>query len=287
LFEGLCRHWGFYFVAACGGDETGSRDLEITIRHMSMSSGWIYDTFEDRDPRKVSRSRSNNERIAITKIAKVVLARWIVFDVFIKVAKDLNGGVLPDNIRHHWLLFQVLPDLDRNPDLFMGLINLCLYEMTMDEFHSLKSELTLTDILGPAFNHGVDSFFYVLDEAQVAGREQMGSFSDADGRDPQPVLHPILRHLTSASYPGIKTIVSGTGFSLGLFRTILMTSSVGKNSLWSVVHTTGDFANRDTQFAYISRYLPPSFLLSQSGDILKTRMYELLRGRYVVAIVSR
>jgi hypothetical protein len=91
--------------------------------------------------------------------------------------------------------------------------------------------------------------------------------------------------LASPSDPLVRIIVSGTGFSLKLFKTVL-TSGVGKDSrAWDVVHTTGDFANENTQLAYISRYFPPSFLLSQSGHVLKARMYEWLRGRYVVAVV--
>lgn len=142
-------------------------------------------------------------------------------------------------------------------------------------------------VLGSAFNPALDSFFYVLDEGQVAAKQHMNAFADADCKVPQSLLRPILGHLTSMSHPGIKTIVAGTGFSLDFLKT-LVNSGIAKDSLpWEVVHTTGDFSNQDTQLAYISRYLPPYFLLSQSGNILKARMYEWLRGRYVVIILSR
>lgn len=251
-----------------------------------MSSGWINNIFKDRDPEEVSNANTNNERIAFNRISKVVLARWIVFHTFIQVAKDLNGGVLRDDIRRDWLLFQILPLVRvHDMDPFLALIDTCLVGVSYEVLRLLRAPLTPGGILGSAFDPTVDSFFYVLDEAQVAGQQYMGAFSDVGGEVPRPVLRPIIRHLASPSDPLVRIIVSGTGFSLKLFKTVL-TSGVGKDSrAWDVVHTTGDFANENTQLAYISRYFPPSFLLSQSGHVLKARMYEWLRGRYVVAVV--
>jgi hypothetical protein len=137
-------------------------------------------------------------------------------------------------------------------------------------------------VLGSAFQPITDSFCYVLDEAQVAGNQYMGAFADADGEIRQPVLRPIIRYLTSPSNDGIKVIVSGTGFSLNLFKTT-RTSGVAKgSSQWRVVHNTGDFSDRDVQSKYVFRYLPRSFLISTSGAHLQTRIYDWLRGRYVV-----
>jgi hypothetical protein len=285
LFEGLCRHWGFYFAVAHGGDYVGSRELQETIiERVWLPTGWVNDIFKDHDPVKVLSANRNNERIVKTRISTIVLARWIVFDTFIKVAKEVNGGVLHNDIRHHWLLFQAFPG--RYGDPFLSLVHL-YSTMTLEECEFLQSELTPTSVLGSAFDPAADSFFYVLDEAQVAGSWHMRAFADAEGKAPQPVLRPIIKHLTSISHPGSKTIVSGCGFSLKFLKTLL-NSSVAKGSApWEFVHTTGDFDNQDMQLAYISRYLPPHFLLSPSGDVLKARMYEWLRGRYVVVIVSR
>jgi hypothetical protein len=155
--------------------------------------------------------------------------------------------------------------------------------VTTEQLDSLRIGLTPTAILGPAFDPPLNHFFYVLDEAQVAGREYMGSFADANGEISQPVLPSLIRSLVS---PLVKTIVAGTGFSLEMFRTVV-TSGMGKETAeWDNVYSTGDFSDQDVQLAYISRYLPPSFLISPSGEILKARMYEWLRGRYVVATIS-
>jgi hypothetical protein len=234
----------------------------------------------------VINANTSNEHIAFNRIAKVLLARWIVFRTFVQVSRDLNAGALHDSIKLDWLLFQIFPlsDVD-GIDPFSALIDSCLVGVTSDDLVSLKVGLAPQGVLGSAFDPAVDKFFYVLDEAQAAGYQYMGAFSDVDGKVERPVLRPIIRHLASSSSPLIKIIASGTGFSLHLFKTVL-TSGVGKDSsTWDVVHETGDFTDQDTQSAYLSRYLPPSFLVSASGNALKSRMYEWLRGRYVVTIV--
>ena len=231
-----------------------------------------------------------NENIAFNRIAKVLIARWIVFRTFIQVSEDLNAGALHDSIKLDWLLFQILPPLDlEGIDPFSALINSCLVGVTQEQLDSLKVRLEVgLEVLGPAFNPAVDRFFYVFDEAQVAGKQYMGAFSDVAGEVKRPVLRPIIRHLTVPPDSPFRVIVSGTGFSLELFKTVLG-SGVGKDSsMWDVVHKTGDFTDQDTQSIYLSRYLPPSFLVSEeSGNILKSRIYEWLRGRYVVTVVLR
>jgi hypothetical protein len=185
--------------------------------------------------------------------------------------------VLPPNIQHDWLIFQILPPVDgEGVDSFLALITNCLIGVDDDLLAKLQAPYTPMKVLGSAFNSLRSSFFYVIDEAQVAGRRYTSAFSCVEGKNPRPVLRPIIRRLVRG--PTVKLIVSGTGFSLDLFITVL-TSGVGKKAEWTVVHGTGDFTNRGTQLEYVSRYLPPSFLTSQSGDHLKTRLYDWLRGR--------
>ena len=46
-------------------------------------------------------------------------------------------------------------------------------------------------------------------------------------------------------------------------------------------------ATHDQSCDYFSHFFPSSFIHSPSGELLKTRIYEWLRGRYVEIIVSR
>ena len=98
LFEGLCRHWGFYFVAALDADRVGSQDLETMIQRMSSDPGWVSDIFKGRDYIEVRRANTDNEHIAFNRVLKVLVARWTIFRFFIEVAKELNGGALPNDI---------------------------------------------------------------------------------------------------------------------------------------------------------------------------------------------
>ncbi|KAF8240213.1 hypothetical protein L208DRAFT_1384647, partial [Tricholoma matsutake] len=91
---------------------------------------------------------------------------------------------------------------------------------------------------GLVFNSECDKFFYVLDEAQIAGETHMGAFADVNGEIRRPVLRPIIGAWNSTSSESIRFIVSGTGFSFSLFQTGL-TSGVGKatgSASWKEVH---------------------------------------------------
>jgi hypothetical protein len=91
LFEGLCKHWGFYFVGAQDTDGIGARDLEEIVRRMSATPGWVNNPFRGEGADAVAAHR--NEAIAIMCISKVLFARWKVFQTFIEVARELNDKV--------------------------------------------------------------------------------------------------------------------------------------------------------------------------------------------------
>lgn len=250
---------------------------------MSFTQGWIENIFEDPDPSEVQARNAINEKIAIKRVMKVLLACWVVFRMFIEVAREENAGNLPENIKYDWLLFQILPlALVDDKDPFVALMNAALVGVSTDILQDLLLNITPTSVLGSAHDSENDSFFYVLDEAQVAGELYMGAFSDGGATTPRPVLRPIIRAWASTPIETVRFIVSGTGFLLSLFKTVL-TSGVGKpSSAWHVVHTTGDFTDHFTQKSYISRYLPERFLSSPTGSNLVLRMHEWLCGRSVI-----
>lgn len=118
----------------------------------------------------------------------------------------------------------------------------------------------------------------MLDEVQVAGKQHLGCFVDAhDGKTEPSFLRPLIRTLTDAN--NIVVVASGTGFSFKDFK-YWSRSGVGKEIPWEVIYSTGDFMKQEMQSSYITRYLPPSFLSSHSGEVLESRMYKWLRGRH-------
>ena len=52
-------------------------------------------------------------------------------------------------------------------------------------------------------------------------------------------------------------------------------------------YETGDFSNNEMQSNYFSQFFPSSFTHSPSGQLLKTRIYKWLQGRYVDRFTAR
>ena len=127
--------------------------------------------------------------------------------------------------------------------------------------------------------------FFIIDEAQVAGEACMGAFSSNDGKTKYAVLHPIIQHFRNEACHNV--ILSGTSFSLELFKTVTHSAAIAKTPSpgWEVVCSTGNFFEPDLQFSYIARYLPPTYLNSESGKYLKTCIWRWLWGRCVATEV--
>jgi hypothetical protein len=261
---------------------------------MSRTSGWNANIFTDSNSEGLqSVNRNSEERngaIATNRISKAILARWAIFRAFIEVAQGLGRErKYKGNLKRDWLLFQILPLVPVDGlDPFSALISQALDSVDTHTLDTLRSSFTPQNVLGPAFDSKHNSFFYVIDEAQVAGERYMGAFANNSHTEPRPLLRPIIQEMTRpGAFVAVKLIVSGTGFSLDLFKTLMASGTAKDSSLFDVIHTTGDFSKQDTQFNYISRYLPPTFLASTSGTCLKTRLYDWLRGRCVATKVYR
>ena len=261
-------------------------DLKFAIEAMQHSPGWVKNIFKMEDPAKFESVRDNNKAIARRTLSKVFLARWIVLETFIKVVMEDNQGKLPSSIRHDWVLFQLhhtdvpiteKPSTLRDPctHIFGVLSGASIATLTnLDMKYSSQVHAIIN----------VKPFFCVIDEAQFAGEVYMGAFSSGDGKTPCPVLRPLVDYFKEMLL-GFRLIVSGTGFSLPLF-TEVMSSAVSKVTTRPFVdHFTGNFFEEETQLSYVAHYLPHTYLDSESGKHLKTRIRRWLRGRCVATKV--
>ena len=267
--------------------------METAISNMKRTPGWRHTIFENN--KEIKGAKDMNETIAARTLSKLFCARWIIFYAFLEAAlectKKPNGKREPPlNIRRDWLLFQIEPArIDTDPNIHASPWR------SIDPFEYVMLHLvcadpaTLADLI-LHYSNCVRSItksapiYFVIDEAQAAGEECMGAFSSREGQE-RPVLRPIVQYLSS-KLGGDRAILSGTGFSLPLFKEV-STSSVSKTPdvTWKVEHFTGDFSDQHIQLSYVLRYLPPTFLASRSGDHLKTRVWKWLRGRYVATKV--
>jgi hypothetical protein len=226
LFKGLCNHWGFYFVLAWDTNGIGAQDMELMMERMSTTEGWVENIFQNPDNNAIKNVNAKNEKISVNHIYRVWVAQWMVFQIFIQVAKDTNGGNLHDTIKHDWILFQILPLIVVNAKHpFVAFMNACLSRASTNMLQSLLDSTGPSVVLGSAFNQ--NSFFYVIDEAQIAGKRYMGAFTDVNGEIPQPFLRLLIHACTLTGTLTLQIIVSGTGFSLDLFQTVLA-SGIGK-----------------------------------------------------------
>ena len=179
-----------------------------------------------------------------------------MLDSFIEAAKELFGDSLPDDVRRQWLHFQIRSPVkvyDKDP--FTACINKYLIGEDPANVEFELNEVGPMGTMGPHFDPEADTFFIVLDEGQAAANRYMGAFSDEGGKDPRPVLRPIIRTIHKF-HPAehFQYIVSGTSFSLKLFEKVL-TSGVAKKVKWQTGRRVGDFTDKEVQRNYISRYL--------------------------------
>ena len=263
----------------------GASDMQEMINKMSSCTNWISNVLESPTPKVAIDS---NETIASNLLTRVLVARWLVFQTFIAVAREQHDGSVPDDLKYAWLLFQILPSLRIGDEhVLEAFTTRALQGATTQLLTDLLANLGPTNVLGSAFDADRDRFYYVLDEAQAAGTGHMGSFVDTTCKTARPVLRPIIRtwDLKLVQWR-ISFIVSGTGFPLELFTDVLG-SGVFKQSAWQVVHEVGNFIEQPIQERYISRYLPAAFLESPSGALLLNRMHDWLRGRSVTIFFYR
>jgi hypothetical protein len=184
------------------------------MREIVGDEQWQGNIFKEKSSAEVMDGNKINDLIASNATLKVLLARWMIFRLFIEEAR--NQGRLGDDLKQDWLYFQILPASNNKRDLFALLIDKCLGGISSSSLRSLGAELNACNILGPElFNNQTDHFFYILDEMQAAGTDYLGCFSNEDGTTPRPILRPIIRTLSSGD---AIVLVSGTGFSLSHFQ---------------------------------------------------------------------
>jgi hypothetical protein len=117
------------------------------ILDMPSILGWKTDV-----PLKNQEALNSNNRIAQESLFKVLLARWIVFCTFVEEAKTQNAGVLPDSIKHDWLLFQIHSSVAspaRHP--FITCISTCLDSFSFHEVKRMLASFDPKSVLGDSF----------------------------------------------------------------------------------------------------------------------------------------
>ena len=126
--------------------------MELMMEKMLTTEGWVENIFQNPDNNAIKNMNTENEKITVNCIYRVLVAQWMVFQIFIQVAKYTNGGNLPDTIKHDWL-FQILPLIvvdAKHP--FVVFMNACLSRASTTMLQSLLDSTGPSVVLGSAFN---------------------------------------------------------------------------------------------------------------------------------------
>lgn len=279
LFEGLSRHWGFYFTSAhhVATNPYGSTDLTSIILEDIPFSRCFCSVPESVPENERDATYKYNYHLARRHMFQVIQARLIVFEYFWNAIQNFPQRDI-NEFKMHWLFLQLFPHTILGEDVFRNLT----MELKHADTDYLKMSSLGLDVGLAKLSNRIDikeDFIIVLDEAQVLGEQMPLAFQSADPSVQCPVLKPIVNALLDASE--LPIIVSGTGLSMDLVNEGT-SSTVSKRSAFRLTTHTGSFINRDQQCDYIMRYVPQHIVESEAGKALIERAWRWVRGRYVV-----
>ncbi|KAJ7180965.1 hypothetical protein C8R46DRAFT_940916 [Mycena filopes] len=267
-FEGLCQHWGFYVVGVVDpSNNIGSGDLKQLLEvHISRRRTALF------HPNALPPQSSLNvaENIEVTRqcLRRLLLCRLLVFSVF---ADHIHAIGVTAAHKKIWLLVQTLMrTFGQQYDIFYDLL-LKLAD-TEDSYicdHIAYLVAKLRKLFGDDFH-----LFVVVDEAQAIFRYHNHAFREGDGTY-YPVLREILDGLDAEfRRHEISFVATGTQIPKSGFDT---SRNAGLHRWCS---DTGAFDDENLHHAYVSPFLPPSYLETKAGDAFVWLIWAWCRGRY-------
>ena len=225
LLEGLCREWGFYFVAKQDTTRIGSNDLWSVMDELDDSHDYqeAKERLEGADPAsEVAQAAFKHiHEVVERRLAQLLLARFLLLDLLVQEAQKLQHGLQPQELRRLWVLLQVQPSiLFPKQDAFQDFTKTLNGASTTD----LKARIhekyhTLSGLLQEAHNlTNNPTFFCVLDEVQITVSQKfgrLGEFLSQDKTTKRPILRTIWFSWSEVFKSGqMSLVLSGTGIEL-------------------------------------------------------------------------
>lgn len=221
---------------------------------------------------------SNNIKLVHRQFSQVLLARLLVFRLFLDVVHELHGHLTEDH-KKCWLKLQLCSFLEAN--------DVCTL-MTRYFHHGTASYVDETindalDAVRTAWDRVSESplhLFFAVDEANSSSQKLTDAFGDEHGKS--SILVEILRTWRDRMPSNIPVtfIVAGTQIPKQQFL-----HSDWKTYRWT--SDTGAFDTRKSQREYILRYLPKSLVESPSGEALINLAWDWCRGRFDISRCTR
>jgi hypothetical protein len=273
MLESLTIYWGFYLVAVPDSNGVGVRDMQEALEGITDYHEWISDLRPLTSAQRTIQNDTNHS-IASKLLRKVLAARIVVFQLFLKLAIQIDGN-LQEKHKRIWLLFQLSDVLYPHGDTthpFVRVMRNCLGNASSEALDALVGRLNhiRAEYLLPS------PFIVGLDEAQQALRLYRYSFiSSTNGQLFRSILREVAKVFTKWS---LKLVISGTGISLEELQEAVA-SGVGKPVAVQLFHKLGMFDTWQKLKPFLERYVPASILESLSGNCLQIRIREYLLGR--------
>ena len=101
------------------------------MKIISESPGWKFNIWEDGDAANIRGKSAMNATIVNRSLSQVIMARWIIFDTFIQVAREHSNEALPPHIQRDWLLFQILPKALLTPTERLKFVGILSWKRTL------------------------------------------------------------------------------------------------------------------------------------------------------------
>jgi len=277
LIDGLREHWGFYLNCGSASSMVGieSTDLETFMDLECQSS------FTPTLPSTTSNSPELHQNINVVRHLtwQVMVAHLLVLRMFLEEARALRPSSSLDIYRHHWVHLQVQSRSVTGVEIF-GQVARDLANAS-EAYLLGVANTTMQWILECL---PIDSLYVVLDEAQRAAKLYREAFrSRTKPMEPRPILHCLVRSIDGLGVH-LRTIISGTGLSMKLVSAALDSRMAKPLPEPEIINLIGAFDSKPVQHAYVLKYLPPGYGDTPSGKRLLNRVWDWLRGRYVISI---
>lgn len=244
-----------------------------------------------------------NRDIANRVFRQIFLARLIVFNIFAESMIeyiDTNNSAPrdPRTYKTRWLLLQLQPSfvhpqlwdvfdrltskLSDTSDIFINQRTHTLLTCVRTLCTRLQSDSTASPVRMSTAEVSQTPFFCVLDEAQHAATQLTSAFRSDNNGTHRPILREIVKAWEGQTFgQGVFMVIAGTGISKDVVDQA-MASAIMKDSKYRWCSDTGAFDLKASQEGYLRKYLPKSFLESETGKRLLERVWYWLHGRYVL-----
>jgi hypothetical protein len=277
LLDGLCHHWGFYFVAKQDVAGIGSTDFWDLMQQLDDSLDYrLAKQNKENDPAAYAHIGEKTHR----RLLQLLLARLYLLNLFREEAEGLPDG--PDAMvcRRTWVLLQAMPTALFKVDPFLQLADLLSFSSVGDLKARIQEQYDLVEEMlefGEDISDGRKKrrpLYIVIDESQLLTKQRLGEYKSDDGR----MMRGLLRQVWLSIFEALKTpkvllVLSGTGIDYKALEDTL-TSPAFKLVPYAVVQDIGAFDDPESQANYIKQYLP------SVGDVFIKRAWAWCRGRY-------